>query len=173
MALQDIQKNFIFPRIPLSFTLPEEYPEVATISNVSVTPEISGFGFNRDELEIQGTYQVTVSYFKPLIRSDEGPAPVRACNCEDFFGSLKLQADGCIAEYEEPSRSGEGKDTHELYTVSFTKPFHTFVDLEFIHRPRSFRPSIVVEKVDLAPADGRGLKGELVFSLTNRNRRNW
>jgi hypothetical protein len=40
--------------------------------------------------------------------------------------------------------------------------------MEFINRPRTFRPGRIVENIKLENVDGRTLKGELVFGLANR-----
>lgn len=172
MAVQDFQKNYIFPRIPLNSTLPDDYPDLGRISNISVAPQIKEYHFSRDELEILGFYEITVSYFKKVSLPDHKPAGLKELHCDDFFSSMKIQADGLFGECGEEVLSGRQENTQELYTVQFTRPFHTFIDLEFITRPRSFKPAIIVEKVELNSEDERILKGELVLGLVNRLRRN-
>lgn len=138
--IEEIPRGFLFPRIPLSFTLPDSYPDVECISNISVIPKIRNFRLGRDEMEISGSYETTVSYFK---------VPTGSGN-----------------EVRENRYNPK-----ELYTASFSRPFHTFVDLESINSSKPFRPLIVVDRIDLEPAKGRGFKGELVLELINRGRR--
>lgn len=168
MAVQDIQQNYVFPRIPLNLTVPDNYPDIGRVSNISIVPEVKEFKFTRDELELWGSYLVTVSYFK------NQPATEFVVHkpCDQFFSMLKVRSDGMFAECEDDYTSGYKENSRELYTAHFTRAFHTFVDLEFISKPRSFRPSIVVEKADIDRADERTLKGEVVLGLTNRFRRN-
>lgn len=170
MGIQEIRKNFIFPRIPLKFSLPEDYPDVGSIANAAVVPEITGFKFTRNELELEGNYQLAISYYKIQGSVGDGPPELKDLETDDFFSHLKLEADGLFAE----ANNEEGKVTQqaaELYTIHFSKPFHTFVDLEFINRPRTFRPAIVVENVELEPSGGRDIKGQLVLGLINQPRR--
>ncbi len=165
--LKEVQKGYVFPRIPLNLTLPEDYPDIGCISNIAVIPEINDFRQGRDEIEIKGSYQVSVSYIKAETRPHMHVGD-RVLNCKDFFGQLKLQADGLFSEEEDQeSRDVSG----ELYTVNFTRPFHTFVDLEAVSRSRYHRPFMAVERVHLEPAEGRLLKGELVLWLATRPRR--
>lgn len=169
MVMQGIQTNYTFPRIPLSFVIPDSYPELGRISNISVVPEISEYHFTREEMEMQGRYQISVSYFKHVPDADFASTEPRALQCE-FFGNMTVCSNGLLADSEErPPESGAG--TRELYTVQFNRPIHTFIDLEFIGRPRSFKPAIIVERVDLEIAGGRSLKGELVLGLANRMRK--
>lgn len=168
MVIQEIQTSYTFPRIPLSFVIPDDYPEPGRISNVSVIPEIEGYHFTREELEIKGNYQITVSFFKTSPGSIQA-AGARPLNCE-FFSNLKVSSDGFLADSEETHQESEN-DAREMYTVHFNRPFHTFIDIEFINRPRSFKPAIVVERVDLDIAGKRELRGELVLGLANRVRR--
>lgn len=171
MVVQEIQKNYVFPRIPLKFQLPDNYPEVGCISSISVVPEIRDFRLNRGEIEIRGSYQVTVSYFEALKQSE--PDKLREIKCDDFFSYLQIQADGLITDSGEEPAMGTGQSSQELNTVQFERPFHTFVDLEFISRPRTFKPGLIIERVDLEAGEGHSLKGELVLSLVNRPRRTY
>ncbi len=170
MAVQEIQKNYVFPRIPLKFLLPDNYPEVGRISNISVIPKIQKFRFSRDELEIRGVYQITVSYFEALAQSDIESSETRELKCDDFFSNVKLHANGLFRDNEEECLSGTGNASRDLYSVQFSRPFHTFIDLQFIGRPRVFKPGLVVEKVNLDKDQGHSIKGELVLGLVNKTR---
>lgn len=168
MVIQEIQASYIFPRIPLSFMIPEGYPDLGRISNISVVPEIAEFHFTREEMEMLGGYQISVSYFKTAPEA-KSIAP-KTLKCE-FFGNMTMCSDGFLADSEE-TLSGCSADTRELYTVQFSRQIHTFIDLEFISRPRSFKPALTIERADLEIADERRLKGELVLGLANRTRKN-
>lgn len=171
MLAGDIQKTYIFPRIPLNFKLPEDYPDAGVISNFSVTPEITNFKYNRDEIELEGKYTVVVSFYKtepePVSSTDVLPES----EADDFFSRLELKENGLLSEYSGKAASKIKRNSLELYTVHFSREFHTFVDLEFITRPRVFRPGMVVEKAGFESVDGRNLKGEIVLGLINRPRR--
>lgn len=169
MVMQGIQTNYTFPRIPLSFMIPDSYPELGRISNISIVPEISEYHFTREEMEIKGIYQISVSYFKHVPEADLPSTGPKALQCE-FFGNVKVCSGGFLADSEERLPEG-GAGARELYTVQFSRPIHTFIDLEFIGRPRSFKPAIIVERADMDIADGRSLKGELVLGLANRMRK--
>lgn len=171
MLFREVQKNYIFPRIPLNLSIPETYPDLGNISNISVTPEVTNFKYSREEMEIEGQYQLAVSYYKAVSETDYGPPELRELENDDFFGHLKLEADGLFADEDQDGYVNVRNNSTELYTVHFTRRFHTYVDLEFINRPRYFRPGIVVEKVELAPDSTRVLKGELILSLINKSRR--
>ena len=170
MVIQEIQTSYTFPRIPLTFTIPDNFPELGRISNISVVPEIAEYHFSREEMEIRGRYQITVSYFKMVPESNFPSTGPRALQCE-FFGNMTVCSDGFLADSEEGSLPEGDADTRELYTVQFSRQIHTFIDLEFISRPRSFKPAIIVERVDLDIAGERSLKGELVLGLANRVRK--
>jgi hypothetical protein len=169
MVVHEIQSSYRFPRIPLSFEIPDSYPELGRISNFSVVPEITEYHFSREEIEIRGRYQITVSYFKRLPEASFPSTGPRALQCE-FFGNMTVCSDGFLVDSEESLPEGNA-DTRELYTVQFSRPIHTFIDLEFISRPRSFKPVIIVERADLDIAGERTLKGELVLGLANRARK--
>jgi hypothetical protein len=170
MAIQESQASYTFPRIPLNFSIPENYPELERISNISVIPEITDYHFTREEMEIKGSYQIEVSYFKTLPEDNFNSTGSGTTKCE-FFGNIRVCSEGLI---EDPDASfpEDDADTRELYTVQFSRPFHTFIDLEFIARPRSYRPTITIERADLDIAGKRQLKGELVLGVTNLVRRN-
>jgi hypothetical protein len=119
-------------------------------------------------MEIRGGYQITVSYFKMLSDLKVPVTEPRKLQCE-FFDNMTLCANGLLKDAEECSSEGSA-DTRELYTVEFSRPIHTFIDLEFIGRPRSFRPVIIVESANLEIAGENSLKGELVLGLANRLR---
>ncbi len=170
MAIRDIEKTFVFPRIPLNFELPENYPEVGKILNISIVPEITHFRFGRDELEIKGEYQIAVSYIKG--QSDSGTDKLENREfCDNFFSILKIQSNGLFTDDEPESSLINSKTSPELYTVHFNRSFHTYLDLEVIPRPRFFRPGMVVERAHLERNGGRTLKGELVLGLVNVARR--
>ncbi|PKM81415.1 MAG: hypothetical protein CVU89_09185 [Firmicutes bacterium HGW-Firmicutes-14] len=167
MALRDIQKSYIFPRIPLRLELPENYPDIGNISNVSVVPEIKVYRYSREGLEIKGSYQIIVSYFSALPNEDEEVTEFRELEEDDFFSHLKLQADGLFAETDDTGTGGEA-GFPELYTVHFSRAFHTFVEPETVNGFVNFKPGMVVEKINLNDSEeGRLLKGELVFGLVN------
>ncbi|MDT3699686.1 MAG: hypothetical protein RO469_09670 [Thermincola sp.] len=168
MVIQEIQSSYTFPRIPLSLLVPAGYPELGKISNFSVVPQIAEYRFSREEMEIRGGYQITVSYFKMLSDLKVPVTEPRKLQCE-FFDNMTLCANGLLKDAEECSSEGSA-DTRELYTVEFSRPIHTFIDLEFIGRPRSFRPVIIVESANLEIAGENSLKGELVLGLANRLR---
>lgn len=172
MLFREVPKNYVFPRIPLNLTIPDNYPDLGSISNITVIPELTNFKYSREELEIRGQYQVAVSYYKALSEEDYGPRELRELECDDFFSHLKLEADGLFADDDQEDAVNVRKNSAELYTVHFTREFHTYVDLEFINKPRSFKPGIVVEKAELAPDNARTVKGELVLSLINKSKRN-
>lgn len=90
---------------------------------------------------------------------------------DEFFSPLKLQSDGYFTEVEDELDASNESSGREVYTVTFSRHFHTFVDNESIGRPRSFRPFMVVERINLEPEGQRLLKGELALQLINRNRR--
>lgn len=171
MLFREVQKSYIFPRIPLNLSIPDNYPDMGSISNISVIPEVTNYKYCREELEIEGQYQLAVSYYKAVSEADSGPSELRELECDDFFSHLKLEANGLFADEDQEDSVNVRKNSAELYTVHFSRPFHTYVDLEFINRPRSFKPAIVVEKVGLIPDTLRKLKGELVLSLINKSRR--
>lgn len=171
MLFREIQKNYIFPRIPLNLSIPDTYPDLGSISNITVIPEVTNFKYSREELEIEGQYQLAVSYYKAVSDTEYGPPELRELECDDFFSHLKLEADGLFADEEQADSVNGRKNSAELYSIDFTRQFHTFVDLEFINRPRSFRPGIIVENVELVADTVRNLKGELILSLVNKSRR--
>ncbi len=168
MAIRHIEKSFVFPRIPLHFKLPDNYPDLGRISNVSVIPEIRHFRFGREELEIKGEYQIAVSYTRPKADTDKYE---NTETFDDFFSILKIQSNGLLADEETGDKSEEFKDFPELYTVHFTKPFHTYLDMHLIYRPRFFKPGMVVESMHLEISDDRTMKGQLVLGLVNTARR--
>jgi len=170
LALEDNQKNYLFPRIPLTLILPDNYPDAGGISNMSVIPKISDYHLGQDELEITGSYRINVSYFKGNLAPEKKPAATEL-KYDQFFSALKVQENGLFAEGEESQVSPEGFAGRELYTVSFSKPFHTYVDRQEINPSRSFKPVMVVDKINLWPEGGRVLKGELLLELVNRSRR--
>lgn len=170
--ITDVKRNYIFPRVPLNFLLPENYPNAGNISNVSVVPEVKSFRFIRNEMEIHGSYSLIVSYYKADAQTDLEPEVYsELSDDDDFFSHLKMQADGLFADGSEKTPSKQNNS--ELYSVNFSRPFHTFVDLEFVNRPRNFKPGITVENVNLETVDGRLIKGDLVLGLINRNRGNF
>lgn len=173
MAIPKVWKSYVFPRIPLKFELPESYPGAGKISSVTVVPKIRNFRFERDELEIKGSYQVTVSYFKAFPEPIPYPVEQAELQYDGFFSHLKLQSDGFFADREEDYPAGPVNPAAELYTVQFLRPLHTFIDLEFVGRTRNYRPGLVVEKVEVEGGEGRLLKGELVLGLVNRGRRTY
>ena len=167
MVTQEIKTRYTFPRIPLNIVIPESHPKLGRISNISVVPEIAEYHFTREEMEIRGNYQVIVSYFKPEPESfSKDP---RTLQCE-FFGNMRVCSDDLLVDSEESLDEG-GADARELYTLQLSRPIHTFVDPEFISKPKSFKPVIVVERADLKIAGERSLKGELVLGLANRTRK--
>lgn len=170
MALEDNQKNYLFPRIPLTLILPDNYPDAGGISNISVIPKIGDYRLGQDELEIIGSYRINVSYFKGNSAAEKPPAAAEL-KYDQFFSALKVQENGLFAEDEDPPASPEVPAGKELYTVSFSKSFHTYVDRQEINPPRSFKPVMVVDKINLWPEGGRVLKGELLLELVNRSRR--
>ena len=170
MALEDNQKNYLFPRIPLTLILPDNYPDTCGISNISVIPKISEYHLTQDELEIRGSYRIDVSYFKGNMAPGKTQAATEL-KYDQFFSALKLQENGLFVEDVEPQVLPEGPASRELYTVSFSKPFHTYVDRQEINPSRSFKPVMVVNKIDIWPEGGRVLKGELLLELVNRSRR--
>ena len=171
MLFREVQKNYIFPRIPLNLVIHESYPDIGSISDITVIPEVTNFKYSREELEIEGQYQLAVSYYKAVSEANNGPPELMELEYDNFFSNLKLEADGLFAENDEDESANIRKNSAELYTVHFTRQFHTYVDLEFISKPRSFKPGIVVEKAEITPDTVRNLKGELVLSLINKSRR--
>lgn len=171
MLASEIQKTYIFPRIPLNFKLPESYPDADVISNISVIPEITGFKYTRNEIELDGRYTVAVSFYKAEPEQSADADESFDSEADDFFSNLKLEENGLISDRSDEAAAKPRRNSLELYTVHFTRPFHTYVDLEFIPRPRSFRPGMVVDKAGLKPFDGRNLKGELILGLINKPRR--
>lgn len=170
MTVVETKKMIVFPRIPLKLNLPPGYPNVGKISNISIAPEISEYRVSRGEMEINGSYQITVSYFQAREKEDQGLPEQKEPENDDFFCHLRLQADGLFADEEDNYSGNTGRGT-ELYTVHYTRPFHTFVDIHLIERPRQYKPGMVVERADLS-CDGFGsLSGELVLGLVNRARR--
>ena len=168
--ISNINERFVFPRIPLRFSLPEGYPNVGRILNVSVEPEITEYRIRQGELEIKGSYQVTISYFEALSEEEQGPPELRELEEDDFFCHLRLETDGLFTD-EDDGNSKTGNITSELYTVHFLRPIHTIVDTQFIGRPRYYRPGIAVERAEVTGDGRREIKGELVLSLANRGRR--
>lgn len=173
MLAADIQKTYIFPRIPLNFNLPESYPDAGVVSNISVIPEITSFKYTRDELELEGNYMVAVAFYKTQQKQGIDTEESSESEPDDFFSRLKLGDNGLLSDCSGEAAAKIRQNLMELYTVHFTRQFHTYVDLEFVPRPRSFRPGMVVEKAGLEPVDGRNLKGELVLGLINRPRRSF
>ncbi len=173
MVVSEMPKTYIFPRVPLKLTLPDNYPEIDLIASISVFPEIKDFRFLREELEIEGSYLVSVSYFKASPQTGVQSAKTGTLPGDDFFGSLKLQADGLFADDAEEYLTGTTKTCPELYTVEFSRPLHTFIDLELISHPRTYKPGLVIEKVDLEASGARSFRGELVLGLINKARRNY
>ncbi|MBU7007812.1 hypothetical protein [Phosphitispora fastidiosa] len=172
MTVGETKKMIVFPRIPLKLNLPSGYPKAGKISNISIAPEISEYRVSRSEMEIKGSYQITVSYFQACDKEDQTPPELKEVENDDFFCHLRLQADGLFVD-EEDDYSGNTGLGAELYTVHYTRPFHTFVDIQLIERPRQYKPGMIVEKADLT-SDGSGLSGELVLGLVNRaRRRSW
>ncbi len=171
VTVGDTKNVIIFPRIPLKLTLPQDYPCVGRISNVSVVPEISDYRISRGEMEIKGSYQITISYMKtPDKEEDQGPPELKELENDDFFCHLRLQADGLFADAED-NYPGDSETGAELYTVHYTRPFHTYVDLHMIDRPRQYKPGMVVEKADFRCDGPDSFRGELVLGLVNRARR--
>ncbi|WP_418791350.1 hypothetical protein [Phosphitispora sp. TUW77] len=170
MMVSNIKNRIVFPRIPLKLSLPSGYPDVGKISNISIDPEITDFRHISGEIEIKGYYQITVSYFQARNEEDLDPPELKELENDNFFCHLKLQADGLFAE-EEDNCSGKAGIGTELYTVHYSKPFHTYVDINLIDRARQFRPGMVVERVDLVSDEPGSLSGELVLGLVNRTRR--
>ena len=170
MTVGETKKMIVFPRIPLKLNLPSGYPNPGKISNISIVPEISEYRVSRSEMEIKGSYQITVSYFQGRDKEDQALPKLKEVESDDFFCHLRLQADGLFADEEDNYSGSTGRGT-ELYTVHYKRPFHTFVDIHLIERPRQYKPGMVVEKADLS-SDGSGsLSGELVLGLVNRARR--
>lgn len=170
MAFEDSEKTYLFPRIPLRLNLPDGYPDVGAISNISVLPEIADYRITQDELELKGNYQINVSYFKKRPASEQAEEEVAELSYDQFFSALKVKDDGLFADDDEREAPAAGRGNRELYTVSFERPFHTYVDLEFINPPRSFKPVLMVDKISLEPGDDRILKGELLLELSGRTR---
>ncbi len=171
MLAGEVQKTFVFPRIPLSFNLPDDYPDAGLISNISVTPEITNFKYTREEIELEGRYTVAVSFYKTQSEAGNEAEDFPENEPDDFFSRLKLEDNGLLCDCSGEAKAKARQDSSELYTVHFSRQFHTFVDLEFITKPRSFRPGMVVEKAGLEIIDRRTLKGELIFGLINKPRR--
>jgi len=169
MASEDNHKNHVFPRIPLKLEIPGDYPDIGRILNISVIAEIKEYRITRHEMEISGSYRITVSYFKTPCPPDEGPRELRELECDDFFSHLRIQADGLFTDNQEEPQGTAGSP--ELYTVHFARPFHTFVDTQFIGRVRQFKPGMTVVKADLNRKSERLVGGELVLGLVNRTRR--
>lgn len=167
MVIKESQKSYVFPRVPLNISLPKDYPDIGEISNVTVIPEINDYRYNRNELELWGSYQLFISYQKAQPGADEEPEELRELECDEFFSHLKLQADGLFRDEEQLS----AQKASELYTVQFTRTFHTYVSTDFISRPRLFKPLIIVERVDVKSKDNRSIKGELVLGMINKPRR--
>lgn len=167
MVIKENQKSYIFPRVPLNITLPEDYPDIGEISNVTVIPEINDYKFNRSELELWGSYQLIISYQKKQPGKEEEPEELNELECDEFFSHLKLEADGLFRDEEQLN----AQTASELYTVRFTRPFHTYVSTDFITRPRLFKPLIIVERIDVKSKDNRLIKGELVLEMINKPRR--
>lgn len=171
MSVRDIPRSFIFPRIPLDLLLPESYPDLGKISNISVIPEIKETKFHSAELEIAGDYQVAVSYFNDVTQTETDYSTAHEMKCEDFFSHLKVHANGLLGETEENVEMKVAPKQSELYTVHFIRPFHTYIDYEQLDRPRYFRPGIAVEDVNFEKTGARSLKGHLTLGLINRTRR--
>lgn len=172
MVVKDTNKNYIFPRVPINIEIPEDYPDIGEISNISVIPQLSDYSFNRGELELWGSYQVIVSYKKSAPQTWDEPAELCDLSCDEFFSHLRLQADGLFTE--EPHQSNQREAASELYTIQFTRPLHTYVSQDAISKPRFFRPLITVERIEAKTSEKRKIKAELVLALINRTRRgNW
>ena len=172
MVLEDTQKGYPFPRIPLNLQLPDNYPDVERISSITVTPEIKDIRYNQEEMEIKGIYQVAVSYFRAGQKERESAMEPNDLCVDEFFSYLKLQDDGLFVEDDDEESLVIGANKRELYTASFIRSFHTFVDLEYLGQPAHSKPLMVVDKVELLPEGHRVLRGELFLELVSKNRGN-
>jgi len=97
VTVVETKKMIVFPRIPLKLNLPPGYPNVGKISNISIAPEISDYRVSRGEMEIKGSYQITVSYFQAREKEDQDLPEQKEPENDDFFCHLRLQTDGLFA----------------------------------------------------------------------------